>query len=95
MAERAGGPVTEEDESIVVFVDDKGAVLAKVSEPLDCAVGMKNAVSERKLGAGGMDEIEERNGERSDGGILGELEGAGGPVLLFSADGGLAIVWDI
>ena len=55
---------------------------------------MKNAIGEGELGAGGMDEIEEWNGERSDGGILLlELEGAGGPfLLLFSAD---AIVWNI
>ena len=91
-----GGPVAEEDEPVVVSVHDKGAVLSKVSEPLDSAVGMKNAVGKGELGAGGVDEIEERNGERSDGGICVELEGAGGPVLLFSADcRRLAIVWDV
>ena len=75
MAEVIGRPVAEENESIVVSVHDKGAVLAKVAEPLDGSVGMKNAIGERKLRAAGMDEIKEWNGERSDGGILLELEG--------------------
>lgn len=95
MAGLAGGPVAKEDEPVVVSVHDKGAVLPIVAEPLDLAVGMKNAVGEGELGAGGVDEVEERNGERSDGGILAELEGAGGPVLLSSVDGRLAIVWDV
>ena len=96
MAKMVGGPVAEEDEPVIVSVHDKRAVLSKVSEPLDTAVGMKNAVGERKLGAGGVNEIEERNVQISDGSILVELEGAGGPsLLLFSADWRLAIVWDI
>jgi hypothetical protein len=95
MAEMVGRPVAKEDESVVVSVHDERAILAKVSEPVHSAVGMKNAIGERKLGAGGVDEIEKWNGERSDGSILLELEGAGGPALLFSADGRLAIVWDI
>ena len=87
-----GGPVAEEDEPVVVSVHDKGAVLSKVTEPLDAAVGMKNAVGEGELGAGGVDEIGEWNGERDGGGILVGLEGAGGPFLLFSV---AAIVWDV
>ena len=57
---------------------------------------MKNAIGEGELGAGWMDEVEEWNGDGSDGSVLLELEGAGGPVLLlFSADAWLAIVWYI
>ena len=89
--ENIGRPVAEEDESVVISVHDKGAVLFKISEPLDVSVGMEDAVGEGKLGAGRMDEIEEWNGEGSDGSILLEFEGAGGPALLFS----LAIVWDV
>jgi hypothetical protein len=89
------GPVAEEDESVVVSVHDKGTIPLKISEPLDASVGMKNAVGKGKLRAGGKEEILEWNGERSDGSILLEFEGTGGPALLFSADGRLAIVRDI
>lgn len=96
VSEVVGRPIAKEDESIVVSVDDKGAVPLEISQPLDRTVGMKNAIGEGELGAGWMDQVEEWNGERSDGGILLELEGAGGPVLLlFSADARLAIVWYI
>jgi len=96
MAEVVCGPVAKEDEPIVVSVYDKGAVVFGVSEPLDASVGMKDAVGEGKLRAGGMDQVVEWNGEGSDGGILVEFEGAGGPALLFSADDGrLAIVWNV
>ena len=90
-----GRPAAKEDEPIVVSVHDKRTVSSKVSEPLNAPVGMKDAIGEGELGAGGMDEIKEWNGERSDGRVLLELEGAGEPALLFSADGSLAIVWDV
>ena len=80
------GPVAKEDESVVVSVHDKGAVLSKVTEPLDSAVGMKNAVGKGELGAGGVDEVGKWNGEFGGGGVLAELEGAGGPFLLFWVD---------
>lgn len=93
MAESVCGPVAEEDEPIVVSVHDKGAVPPELSKPLDVSVGMKDAIGEGKLGAERMDEVEEWNGEGSDGSILFELEGAGRPRLLFSRR--LAIVCDI
>lgn len=95
MARGVGSPVTEKDESVIVSVHDKRTIFSEFSEPLDSAVGVKNAVGEGKLGAEWVDEILEWNGERSDGGISVELERAGRPVLLFSIDGRLAIVWNI
>ena len=86
MAKVVRGPVAKEDESVVVSVRDKRAILSKVTEPLDSTVGMKNAVGKGELGAGGVDEIGKWNGEFGGGGILAELEGAGGPFLLFSVD---------
>ena len=90
-----GRPVAEEDESVVVSIHDERTVLAIFSQPLDSAVGMKNAVGEGKLGAGGMNEILEWNGEGSDGGVFLKLERAGRPFLLSSVGRGLAIVWDV
>ena len=95
MAEAAGGPVAEEDESVVVSVGDKRAVLAKVAEPFYGAVGMENAVGERKLSAGRMNEIVEWNGEGGDGSIIVEFEGTSGPAFSFATVGRMAIVWDI
>ena len=86
MAKVVCGPVAEEDESVVVSVHDKRTILSKVTEPLEAAVGMKNAVGKGELGAGGVDEIGKWNGEFGGGGILAGLEGAGGPFLLFSVD---------
>ena len=95
MAVKVGSPTTEEDESVIVFVDDESTILAVFPQPLDLAVGMKNAISEGKLGAGLVDEILEWNGEGSDGGIGLEFERAGCPILLSSADGGVVIVRDV
>jgi hypothetical protein len=92
---RVGSPIAEEDESVIVSVHDKRTILAEFSEPLDMAVGMENAIGEGELGAGVVDEILEWNGEGSDGGIVLEFERAGRPFLLSSADGELAIVWDV
>ena len=86
MTQRVCGPISKEDEPIVVSVYDKGAVHSKVAKPLYAAVGMKNAIGEGELGAGGEDEIGEWNGEGSGGGILVELERAGGPFLLFPVE---------
>ena len=86
MAKVVRGPVAKENESVVVSVHDERTILSKVTEPLDSAVGMKNAVGKGELGAGGVDEIGKRNGEFGGGSILAELEGAGGPFLLFPVD---------
>lgn len=89
-------PIAEEDESVIVSVHDKRTILAVFPEPLDSTVGKKNAVSERKLGAEGVDEILEWNGEGADGGIFMKLERAGYPGLLLSLGWrGLVIVWDV
>lgn len=95
MADAAGGPVAEEDESVVVSVSDKRAVLAKVAEPFYGAVRMENAIGERKLSAGRMYEIVEWNGEGGDGGIIVEFKGTSGPAFSFATVGRMAIVWDI
>lgn len=52
MTERVGRPVTEEDKPVIVSVYDKRAVLSVVPEPLNSAVGMKNAICEGELGVG-------------------------------------------
>lgn len=91
----AGDPITEEDESVVVSVHDKRTILAVFSKPFDSTVVMENAIGERKLGAGCMDEILEWNGEGSDGGIVLKLERAGCPALLSSVGRGLAIVRNV
>lgn len=95
VAEAAGGPIAEEDESVVVSVGDRSPVLAIFTEPFYRAVGTEDAIGERKLGAGWVDEIVEWNGEGSDGGIVAEIEGTGGPALSFATVGRRAIVWDI